>query len=73
MKKFLAVLGLTLGLVACATAAITVPTCPPLADYTPAEQDQALSELQTLPSNAILRRFMNDYGKLREQCRAMKR
>jgi hypothetical protein len=70
MRRVLAAL-FVLGVAACATAAVTVPTCPPLVEYTPGEQDSAYRELQTLPEGSMLKRMMNDYGKLRAQCRAL--
>lgn len=70
MRKLYAII-LALSVAACATAAVTVPTCPPLVEYTAEEQERALAELKTLPPEAMLRRFVNDYGKLRAQCRAL--
>lgn len=70
MRKLAFVLLIVLA--GCTTAAITVPTCPPLVAYTAAEQTQALAELKTLPPNSVVGRMVNDYGSLRAQCRALK-
>lgn len=42
--------------------------------YTCAEQQQALVELQSLPASSIIRRrFIPDYGQLRNELRALHR
>lgn len=45
--------------------------CPREVEYSPEQQKQAAVELQTLPSNSLIRgTFMPDYGRLRDQARA---
>lgn len=51
-------------------AGTTSSACPPVPAYTDAEQDQAASELQALPSSDVmLPRMMGDYGVMRAQAR----
>lgn len=50
---------------------ITRTTCPPLAKYPTAMQLKAARELNALGPTAELPKFMNDYGKLRDACRAI--
>lgn len=60
-----------LSLAACATAASEPPAlCPPVVDYTPAEQAQAAAELERLPESGTVVRMMIDYAVLRDQARA---
>lgn len=59
---------LLLSLTGC--AGTTSSACPPVANYSAAEQDQAASELQALPSSDVmLPRMMGDYGVMRKQAR----
>ena len=44
--------------------------CPPLAVYSPAEQEAAADALAALPSEHILARMMVNYGALREALRS---
>lgn len=47
--------------------------CPPLVDYSPATMKQAAKELRALPPGATLERFMADYHRTRDACRAAMR
>jgi hypothetical protein len=44
--------------------------CPFLRQYSQAQQDQALRELEALPRGSMLRTMMGDYLNLRDQVRA---
>ena len=59
---------------ACAPLASDSPAqgllCPPLAVYSPAEQEAAADALAALPSEHILARMMINYGALREALRS---
>ena len=56
---------------AACTTTIFKPVCPPIASYSAADQDRAAAEYDGLPSTAMLRVMMDDYGHLRKQCRAL--
>jgi hypothetical protein len=43
--------------------------CPVIEQYDRKTQDQALRELEALPASSALRKFVGDYGRLREQIR----
>jgi hypothetical protein len=43
--------------------------CPPVVDYTAAEQHRAAGELEALPEGAMLVRMLSDYAVLRDQAR----
>ena len=43
--------------------------CPPLVNYTAAQQKQAAAELRKMHSDAQIARMITDYGKLRAACR----
>ena len=45
-------------------------TCPPVVDYTAAEQVGAAREVEALPEGAMLVRMLSDYAVLRDQARA---
>ena len=45
--------------------------CPDIAPYTMAERNQVADELSALPPDAATRRFMADYGTLRQRCRRL--
>lgn len=47
--------------------------CPPLAKYPPEMQRRAARELNSLGPTAELPKFMNDYVKMRDACRAVER
>lgn len=44
--------------------------CPPVLDYTAAEQDRAAGEVEVLPEGAVIIRMLSDYAVLRDQARA---
>ena len=44
--------------------------CPPVVDYTVADQAQAADEVETLPEGAVIVRMLGDYAVLRDQARA---
>ena len=43
--------------------------CPPVVEYSRAEQVQAAAELALLPKNAVIVGMMSDYTVMREQAR----
>ena len=43
--------------------------CPPVVDYTVAEQARAADEVEALPEGAVVR-MLSDYAVLRDQARA---
>lgn len=60
-----------LWLSACATAGSdTRAPCPPVVDYTSAEQAHAADEVEALPEGAVVVRMLSDYAVLRDQARA---
>ena len=59
-----------LSLTACATAGSDSAPCPPVVEYSAAEQAHAAAEVDALPENAVLVRMMSDYAVLRDQARA---
>jgi hypothetical protein len=44
--------------------------CPPVVDYTSAEQAHAVSEVEALSESAVILRMLSDYAVLRDQARA---
>jgi hypothetical protein len=44
--------------------------CPPVVDYSRAEQAQVADELAALPEGAVIGEWLADYAVLREQARA---
>lgn len=44
--------------------------CPPVVDYTAAEQARAGDEVEALPEGAVIVRMLSDYAVLRDQARA---
>ena len=44
--------------------------CPPVVDYTGADQARAADEVETLPEGAVIVRMLSDYAVLREQVQA---
>ena len=44
--------------------------CPPIVDYTPADQVTAANEVEALPDSAVVIRMLSDYAVLRDQARA---
>lgn len=57
-------------LTACATAGSDSAPCPPVVEYSPAEQTRAAVEVEAMPESAVLVRMMSDYTVLHEQARA---
>lgn len=44
--------------------------CPPIVDYTAADQAMAADEVEALPEGAVIIRMLSDYSVLRDQARA---
>jgi len=44
--------------------------CPPVAEYSQAEQTQAANEIEALPGDAVLIDWLADYSVLRDQARS---
>ena len=44
--------------------------CPPVVDYSRAEQVQGAAEVEALPEGAVVIRMLADYAVMREQARA---
>ena len=44
--------------------------CPPVVDYTAADQRRAADEVEALPEGAVIVRMLGDYAVLRDQARA---
>jgi hypothetical protein len=44
--------------------------CPPVVDYTAADQARAADEVGALPEGAMIVRMLGDYAVLRDQARA---
>jgi len=43
--------------------------CPPVVEYSAAEQARAAAEIEALPEGAMLARMLSDYAVLRDQAR----
>ena len=66
-----ALLIVTLWLTGCATVGSeTRAPCPPVVDYTSAEQARAADEVEELSEGAFIARMLSDYAVLRDQARA---
>lgn len=60
-----------LWLTGCAMAGSDVGSpCPPVVDYTAADQARAAEEVEALPEGAVIVRMLGDYAVLRDQSRA---
>ncbi len=60
-----------LWLSACATGGSDARApCPPVVEYTAADQAQAANEVEALPEGALIGRMLIDYVVLRDQARA---
>ncbi|MCW1932274.1 hypothetical protein OKW52_08380 [Pararhodobacter zhoushanensis] len=60
-----------LWLTGCATGGSdTRAPCPPVVEYTSAEQARAADEVEELPEGAVIIRMLGDYAVLRDQARA---
>ena len=59
-------------LTACAEGSFdTVPSaCPPVVEYSRAEQARVAAELAALPEGAVMPEWLSDHAVLREQARA---
>ena len=44
--------------------------CPPVVDYSSADQARAADEVEALPGEAVIVRMLGDYAVLRDQARA---
>ena len=44
--------------------------CPPIVDYTAADQAAAANEIEVQPEGAVIIRMLSDYAVLRDQARA---
>lgn len=65
-----ALLIVTLLLTGCAMVGSDVRApCPPVVDYTAAEQARAADEVEALPEGAVIARMLGDYAVLRDQAR----
>lgn len=60
-----------LWLSACATVSSdALATCPPVVNYSVADQAHAAAEVEALPEGAMVVRMLGDYAVLRDQARA---
>lgn len=60
-----------LWLSACAMAGSdTRAPCPPVVEYSDADQTRAAVEVESLPESAVIARMLGDYAVLRDQARA---
>lgn len=58
-------------LTGCATGGSDArPPCPPVVEYSSAEQARAADEVEALPEGAVIVRMLSDYAMLRDQARA---
>jgi hypothetical protein len=57
---------------ACATVSSewVVGVCPPVVEYSQAEQTLAADEIATLPQNAVLLGWLSDYSVMRDQAQS---
>lgn len=61
----------TLWLTGCAMAdSETRAPCPPVVEYSAADQARAADEVEALPEGAVIVRMLGDYAVLRDQARA---
>lgn len=44
--------------------------CPPVVEYSAADQTRAAAEIEALPENEVVVRMLSDYAVLRDQARA---
>jgi hypothetical protein len=60
-----------LWLTGCAMAGSeTRAPCPPVVEYTSAEQARAADEVEAMPEDAVIVRMLSDYTVLRDRARA---
>ncbi len=48
---------------------LVIGVCPPVVEYSQAEQTQAADEIAPLPQNAVIIGWLNDYSVMRDQAR----
>ncbi len=48
----------------------TLAPCPPVVEYSAADQSRAAAEIEALPEGAVIVRMLGDYAVLRDQARA---
>ena len=71
MPQAAALLIAMLWLTACVMAGSdTRVPCPPIVDYTMADQARAAEEVEALPEGAVIARMLSNYAVLRDQARA---
>jgi len=46
-----------------------VPACPPVVEYSAADQARAAAEIEALPEGAVIVRMLSDYSVMRDQAR----
>ena len=70
--QFVALATATILLSGCARGSSESPpgACPPVVDYSRAEQTRLAEEVATLPEGALIVGWLADYAVLREQARA---
>ena len=61
---------MTISMTGCGAAGSDGGVCPPVIDYSLAEQVRVADELRGLPPGAAVREWIKDYGVLRAQARA---
>jgi len=49
---------------------VTLSVCPPVVEYSTADQARAAEEVETLPEGAVVVAMLSDYAVLRDQARA---
>ena len=72
-RRRLAVLAIATSLLSgCATDGFESPSgnCPPVVEYTRAEQSRVAKELASLPEDALIGGWLADYAVMRDQARA---
>ena len=72
MRPPAALAAATIFLTACAEASSDTPrrTCPPVVEYSRAEQARVTEEVAALPEDAVIAEWLADYAVLRAQARA---
>lgn len=54
------------------TVRIYLTRCPPLVTYSKEQQQRALTELRKIATDSEIARYVSDYSKLRDACRAIR-
>jgi hypothetical protein len=72
MQPQTALVAATIFLTACAGVGFEIEpsACPPVAEYTRAEQMRVAGEVAALPEGALIPEWLADYAVLRDQARA---